>query len=69
MKELIERFLTVGASDIEIFLPAVDPSGEGRTIGAAWWWYMSATSAAPPPGIGVRSFEKQYLKRNYQQQK
>ena len=35
LKELIERFLTVGASDIEIFLPAVDPSGGGRTIGAA----------------------------------
>mgnify|MGYP006964524155 CR=1 FL=1 len=33
--ELIERFLTVTASDIEIFLPAVDPSGGGRTKGAA----------------------------------
>jgi len=59
--------ITVVASDIEIFLPAVDPSGEGRTRGAAWW-YISAASA-PPPGIGVRSTEKQYLKHNYQEQK
>ena len=57
MKELIERFLTVGASDIEIFLPAVDPSDGGRKRGAAWS-YISAASA-PPPGIGVRSTEKQ----------